>query len=97
MYIRLEGDEHLLVRTIKGTDGPPKEVVLARLGQDPESNLFFSAERGRREQPELWQGIEDFHLLQALENYKRRLGRFKPALVAFNGGREQTDANEDKE
>ena len=87
MYIKLEQDEHILVRTVKGSDDRPREIVLARLGQDPELNLFFSANIGRRKDPELWDGVEDFHLLQALENFKRRQGRMKPALVSVNGGR----------
>jgi hypothetical protein len=85
MYIRREGDEHLLARTIEGPDGNPQEVILARLGTDPELNLFFSSERGRREEPELWEGVNDFHLLQALENFKRRQGHCRPALVAIDG------------
>lgn len=87
MYIKLEQDELILVRTVKGPDDRPREIVLARLGQDPELNLFFSADIGRRKDPELWDGVEDFHLLQALENFKRRQGRMKPALVSVNGGR----------
>ncbi len=83
MYIRLDGDEHVLMRTGAGEDGLPHETVIARLGSDPELNLFFSAEQGRREHPELWADVSDFHLLQALENFKRRLGRLKPALVAL--------------
>lgn len=89
MYIKLEQDEHILVRTVKGPDNLPREIVLARLGQDPELNLFLSAETGRREQPERWEGVEDFHLLQALENFKRRQGRLKPALVSVNVRRHQ--------
>jgi hypothetical protein len=85
VYIRLEGPEHLLVKTVRGSDGLPQEMILAKLGSDPELNLFFSAERGRRERPGLWEGVTDLHLLQALENYKRRLGRLKPALVAVTG------------
>jgi hypothetical protein len=87
MYIRLEGANHLLITTIQGPDGVPREAVLADLGSDPELNLFIAAEAGRRKDPELWSGISNFHLLQALENYKRRAGRFKPALVAFKGKR----------
>jgi hypothetical protein len=90
VYIRLEGTEHLLVRTSPGPDGLPQELILAKLGSDPELNLFFSAERGRRERPSLWEGVTDFHLLQALENYKRRLGRLKPALVAVTGKHSET-------
>jgi hypothetical protein len=89
MYIRLDGDEHVLVRTAAGEDGLPQETVIARLGSDPELNLFFSAEQGRREHPELWDGVSDFHLLQALENFKRRLGQLKPALVAVRTGSEE--------
>ncbi len=96
MYIRLEGNEHLLVRTIQGPKDEPAEVVIARLGTDPELNLFLAAERGRREQPELWEGVQDFHLLQALENFKRRIGRFKPALVAVKGGLKATQEEEDQ-
>jgi hypothetical protein len=90
VYIRLEGPEHLLVRTVRGSDGLPQELIMAKLGSDPELNLFFSAERGRREQPGLWEGVTDFHLLQALENYKRRLGHLKPALVAVAGKNSET-------
>jgi hypothetical protein len=85
MYIRLAGDEHLLVRTVKGPNAAPKEVVLASLGQDPELNLFLAAEQGRRDHPELWEDVSDFHLLHALENYKRRMGSLKPALVVIKG------------
>ncbi len=91
MYIRLEGDSHLLVSTIEGPDGSAHEVVLADLGEDPELNLFIAADIGRRKQPELWEGVHNFHLLQALENYKRRAGHFKPALVAFNGKRRENE------
>ena len=87
MYIRLEGNDHLLIRTVPGSDGGPREVVLANLGQDPELNLFIAADGGRRSRPELWEGVSDFHLLQALENFKRRLGGFKPALVGVKGKR----------
>jgi hypothetical protein len=86
MYIRIEDGEHILVRLLKEGDGRPKEVLLARLGQDPELNLFLSADAGRRKDPALWQDVSDFHLLQALENFKRRTGGFKPALVAVRGG-----------
>ncbi len=97
MYIRLEGAEHLLVKTAPGPDGLPQELILANLGTDPELNLFFSAERGRRERPGLWEGVTDFHLLQALENYKRRLGNLKPALVAVNGKYSETTREQDLE
>ena len=96
MYIRLEGNEHLLVRTVSGPKDQPVEVVIARLGADPELNLFLAAERGRREQPELWEGVQDFHLLQALENFKRRIGHFKPALVAVKGGLKDTHEEDDQ-
>ncbi len=86
MYIRHQGDELLLARTTVGPDGKPQEVILASLGSDPELNLFLASERGRREEPELWEGINDFHLLQALENFKRRLSRCRPSLVAIDGG-----------
>lgn len=94
MYIRLAGDDHLLVKTVKGPDAAPKEVVLASLGQDPELNLFFAAEQGRRDHPELWEDVSDFHLLQALENFKRRMGSLKPALVLIKG-KEQNRKQED--
>ncbi len=94
MYIRLEGNEHLLIRTIEGTDGTPKEVILANLGQDPELNLFLAADRGRRDNPEVWEGVSDFHLLQAWENYKRRLGRFRPSLVVIEGKGQTSDQEE---
>ncbi len=93
---RLVGDDHLLVRTVKGPDAAPKEVVLASLGQDPELNLFLAAEQGRRDHPDLWEDVSDFHLLQALENYKRRLGSLKPALVVIKG-KGQTREQEDTE
>ncbi len=94
MYIRLEGNDHLLVRTVKGPNGHPIELVLANLGWDPELNLFASAQRGRCEHPERWEGVHDYHLLQALENYKRRVGRSKPALVAVQGGAPPPDETE---
>ncbi|MEJ2715881.1 MAG: hypothetical protein P8182_01890 [Deltaproteobacteria bacterium] len=94
MYIKLEQDEHILVRTVKGPDNLPREIVLARLGQDPELNLFLCAETGRREDPERWDGVEDFHLLQALENFKRRQGGMKPALVSVNIHRPREENNE---
>jgi hypothetical protein len=87
MYIRFDRNEHLLVRTASGPDGQPQEVVLCSLGQDPELNLYFALERGRHEHPELWEGVEDFHALQALENYKRRIGGFKPSLLVLHGHR----------
>lgn len=87
MYIKLQDDEYVLVRIFPGSDGPPREVVLARLGQDPELNLFLTARQGREQAPELWEGIDDYHLLQALETFKRRIGGFKPALVAVQGGK----------
>lgn len=89
MYIRLDGDECLLARTTRGAGGLPREVVLARLGADPEINLFFAAQQGRREHPELWEGVTDLHLLQALENYKRRMRQMRPALVCVKGGPEK--------
>ncbi len=96
MYIRLEGDEHLLVRTVKGDGGIPREVVLARLGPDPELNLFLSAQVERRKHPELWEGVEDYHLLQALETFKRRIGRQKPALVVIDGKKGPTEADREQ-
>ncbi len=87
MYIKLQGNEYVLVRILPGSDGPPREVVLAYLGQDPELNLFLTARQGRQQAPELWDGVHDYHLLQALENFKRRIGGFKPALVAVKGGK----------
>ena len=87
MYIRQQGDEFILVRNVRGPDGAPEEALLARLGEDPEINLFFAAQQGRRAQPELWEGVHDFHLLQALENFKRRIGSSKPALVVVDGRR----------
>jgi hypothetical protein len=97
MYIRLEGDEHILAKTGKGPDGKPQEFVLANLGSDPEINLFLAAERGRREHPELWEGVGDFHVLQALENYKRRIGNLKPALVTIQGRAPRRGAGQDTE
>lgn len=70
---------------MSGEEGEPRETLLARLGEDPELNLFLAAEHGRRSEPEKWEGVENFHLLQALENFKRRLGGYKPALVAVDG------------
>lgn len=94
MYIRVENNEHLLIRTMPGADGLPREVVLANLGQDAELNLFITAESERRSRPELWEGVSDFHLLQALENYKRRMGGFKPALVGVKGNRRISETKE---
>ena len=85
MYIRIEGDEHLLIRTVKGNDEVPQEIVLANLGSDPELNLFLAASSGRRNHPDLWDGVEDHHLLLALENFKRRLRHQRPALVPVKG------------
>lgn len=85
MYIKLIDNGHVLIRTFQGPNGRPEEVALASLGRDPELNLFLEAKRGRRKQPELWEGVHDFHLLQALENYKRRVAGFKPALVSVTG------------
>lgn len=90
MYIRLEDDRHLLIRSIKGEDGKPAELLLADLGSDPELNLFGAAEEGRRKHPDRWDGIEDFHVLQALENFKRRIGHYKPALVVVEGKRRES-------
>jgi hypothetical protein len=61
MYIRREGDEHVLVRTIEGPDGLPDEAVPANLGTDPELSLFIAAEQGRRKDHELWEGVTDYH------------------------------------
>jgi hypothetical protein len=94
VYIRLEGNDHILVKTERGPDGVPREVVLGDLGQDPELNLFFAAEQGRRKNPELWEGVNDFQLLQALQNYKRRLGNYRPALVAVPGKRADSEGDE---
>ena len=85
MYIKYDDGEHVLVRTVRGPDALPREVVLARLGQDPELNLFSSAEEGRERHPELWEDVHDFHVLQALQNYKRKIGNFRPALVSVKG------------
>lgn len=97
MYIRLEGNDHLLVRTVKGPDDQPREVVIANLGPDPELNLFASAQQGRRQHPEHWDGVHDYHLLQALQNYKRRLGNYKPALTAVQGGAPRLDEKRNAE
>jgi hypothetical protein len=86
MYIRLEGDQLILARSGSDEKGNPSEIVLANLGSDAELNLFLCAEQGRRERPDLWEGVTDFHLLQALENHKRRMGNMKPALVTVQGG-----------
>jgi hypothetical protein len=97
MYIKVVNNEHVLVRTIQGTDGKPREVDLANLGEDPELNLFLAGEKGRRDAPELWEGVHDFHLLQALENFKRRIGGYKPALVAFDGNKTPDETTEDEQ
>jgi hypothetical protein len=97
MYIRLEGNDHLLVRTLKGPGDRPVEVILANLGPDPELNLFSSAEQGRRQHPEHWEGVHDYHVLQALENYKRRVGHCKPALAVLQGGAPRSDEKKDAE
>lgn len=92
MYIRAEGDTCLLVRTVKGPDGNPQEVTIADLGSDPELNIFFVVQEGRRKDPEKWRDIHDYHALQALENFKRRTSGYKPALVAVDGGKEMLDS-----
>jgi len=97
MYIKKLDSELALVRTRPGADGEPEEVLLALLGQDPELNLFVAAQLGRLRNPELWEGIHDFHLLQALENYKRRIGGFRPALVAVKGRKRLSADQEDHE
>lgn len=97
MYIRSEGEELVLVRTVSGPDGQPREAILCSLGRDPELNLYFAMERGRREHPELWEDIEDFHVLQALENYKRRIGGFKPSLMVLRGHREPDPESGDEQ
>ncbi len=97
MYIRMEDGEHILVRTVQGRDGLPREKVLANLGPDPELSLFFAAERGRRESPEDWEDIHDYHLLQALETFKRRMGSYKPALVAVQGKLKKEEAPSETE
>jgi len=94
MYIRNERGEHLLIRTVKGPDGLPVERILAKLGKDAELNLFPAAEEGRRRDPDLWDDVDDFHLLQALENYKRRIGNCRPVLVAVDGKRTEQEAEE---
>ena len=86
MFIKLEGNEHLLIRTILGSNNFPRDVVLANLGSDPELNLFIAAEIGRRKEPELWEDVSDFHLLQALENFKRRTGGYRPSLLSVRTG-----------
>lgn len=95
MYIKVVNNEHVLVRTLQGSDGTPREVVLANLGPDPELNLFLAARKGRQDNPELWDDVLDYHLLQALETFKRRVGGFKPALVAVNGRRSPGETTED--
>lgn len=96
MYIRFHENEYQLVRIFPTPDGPPSEVVLARLGEDPDLNLFIAAGQGRRKHPELWDGVHDYHLLQALENLKRRLGGYKPALVAVQGGKVAPEEEENQ-
>ncbi|HMK37376.1 MAG TPA: hypothetical protein VK463_20040 [Desulfomonilaceae bacterium] len=85
MYIRVEKDNHVLIKTVEGADGSPGETILADLGQDPELNLFIAADISRRKNPELWEGVSNLHLLQALENYKRRVAGCKPILVSIRG------------
>jgi hypothetical protein len=95
MYIRLEDNRLLLAKTGNDPEGQPVEIVLADLGTDAELNLFLAAELGRRKHPELWEGVTDFDLLQALETYKRRLGKSKPVLVTIQGGAPPKGADED--
>jgi hypothetical protein len=95
MYIRLEDDEYVLIRVMADAAGVPHEVVLANLGRDAELNLFLAAEQGRRNNPELWEGVHDFHILQALETHKRRRFGFKPPLVAVKGKKEPSDDTAD--
>lgn len=61
-------------RTMRGDDREPRETLPARLGEDPELNLFVAAEHGRRSEPDKLEGVASIHLRQALENFKRRLG-----------------------
>lgn len=85
MYIRACNGNHILIKNVEIENGESREQVLADLGSDPEINLFFAAEAGRRKDPELWEDVHDFHLLQALETFKRRTAGYKPALVMFSG------------
>jgi hypothetical protein len=39
LFIKLEGNEHFLMRTILGPDNLPGDVVLASLESDPELNF----------------------------------------------------------
>jgi hypothetical protein len=95
MYIRLEDDRHLLAKTGKDPQDHTVEIILADLGKDAESNLFSAAEVGRRKCPDLWEGVTDYHILQAWETFKRRLGHFKPVLVALQGGAPRKPPTED--
>ncbi len=97
LYIRAEGDKCLLVRTMEGPDGAPQEIILADLGSDPELNIFFVVQEGRRKDPEKWRGVHDYHALQALETFKRRNSGYKPALVAVDGGRKVSDSNDNND
>jgi hypothetical protein len=97
MYIRLDRDQLILARTGRDEEGNPSEIVLANLGRDAELNLFLCAEQGRREHPDLWEGVTDFHLLQALENHKRHMGNMKPALVTIQGKAPRARAGNDTE
>jgi hypothetical protein len=90
-----EGDDHILVKSIPGTDGKPRHTRLANLGADPELNLYFVIQEQRRKDPETWKGIHDFHVLQALETFKRRNSGHKPPLVAFQGGKREPEKNQE--
>jgi hypothetical protein len=92
LFIKLEENEHFLMRTILGPDNLPRDVVLASLGSDPELNLFIAAEIGRRKEPELWKDVPDLHLLQALENFKRRTSGYRPSLLSVKNSRPEDDS-----
>jgi hypothetical protein len=96
LFITLEGNDHLLIRRILGSDNLPRDVVLANLGSDPELNLFIAAEIGRRKEPEQWEDVSDFHLLQALENFKRRTSGYRPSLVSVKTSKPEDDPETDK-
>jgi hypothetical protein len=96
LFIKLEGNDHLLIRTIQGSNNLPIGVVLANLGSDPELNLFIAAEIGRRKEPRLWENVSDFHLLQALENFKRRTAGYRPSLVSVKISSKEDDSEIDK-
>lgn len=96
MYIRVEDDRYVLIRTTAGTGAAPQETILADLGDDPELNIYFAVENGRRDNPNLWEDVNDGQVLHALENFKRRTSGHRPVLGVVKGGSHQAQAPEEE-